>query len=101
MCASGGMLHREACVEPGGNRYPLGVPAVDDGGLGLERPRELRDVRRFSHGAMNTVFEVFAVHADEHYAAQAVQAAFDLVDRLERDLSRFLPNSDIARINHL
>ena len=27
--------------------------------------------------------------------------AFDLVDRLERELSRFLPNSDITRINHL
>jgi thiamine biosynthesis lipoprotein len=77
------------------------VAAEDGGGLGLERPRELRDVRRFSHDAMNTVFEVVAVHADAHYAAQAAQAAFDLVDRLERDLSRFLPNSDIARINHL
>ena len=37
----------------------------------------------------------------EQYAAQAAQAAFDLVDRLERELSRFLPNSDITRINHL
>ena len=35
------------------------------------------------------------------YAAQAAQATFDLVDRLERELSRFLPNSDITRINHL
>jgi thiamine biosynthesis lipoprotein len=50
---------------------------------------------------MATVFEVYAVHADERYAAQAAQAAFDLVDRLERELSRFLTNSDIARINHL
>jgi thiamine biosynthesis lipoprotein len=72
-----------------------------DGGLGIERPRDLRDVRRFSHEAMATVFEVYAVHADERYAAQAAQAAFDLTDRLERELSRFLPNSDIARINHL
>ena len=50
---------------------------------------------------MATVFEVYAVHPDEQYAAQAAQAAFDLVDRLERELSRFLPNSDITRINHL
>jgi thiamine biosynthesis lipoprotein len=69
-----------------------------DGGLGIER---LRDVRRFSHQAMATVFEVYALHPDERYAAQAAQAAFDLVDRLERELSRFLPNSDITRINHL
>jgi len=72
-----------------------------DGGLGIERPRELGDVQRFSHEAMATVFEVYAVHPDARYAAQAAQAAFELVDRLERELSRFLPNSDIARINHL
>ena len=41
------------------------------------------------------------MHADRQYAAQAAQATFDLVDRLERELSRFLPNSDITRINHL
>ena len=71
------------------------------GALGIERPRELGGVRRFSHDAMNTVFEVYAVHPDERYAAQAAQAAFDLTDRLERELSRFLSNSDITRINHL
>src|SRR4029450_13879982 len=46
-------------------------------------------------------YEVYATHADHQYAAQAAQAAFDLVDRLERELSRFLPNSDITRVNHL
>ena len=72
-----------------------------DGGLEIEGRRELRDVRRFSHEAMATVFGVYAVHPDERYAAQAAQAAFDLVDRLERELSRFLPNSDIGRVNRL
>jgi len=72
-----------------------------DGGLDVEGPRGLRDLRRFSHEAMATVFEVLAVHADAGYAAQAAQAAFDLADRLERELSRFLPNSDIGRINQL
>lgn len=72
-----------------------------DGGLGIEGPRDLRDVRRFSHEAMATVFEVYAVHPDERYAAQAAQAAFDLADRLETELSRFRSNSDISRINHL
>jgi thiamine biosynthesis lipoprotein len=72
-----------------------------DGGLDIEGPRGLRDLRRFSHEAMATVFEVLAVHADAGYAAQAAQAAFDLADRLERELSRFLPNSDIGRINQL
>ena len=32
------------------------------------------------------------------YAAQAAQAAFDLVDSLESRLSRFRTDSDIARI---
>ena len=78
-----------------------GGGAEIDGGVGIEQPRDLRDVRRFSHEAMATVYEVYAVHADRQYAAQAAQATFDLVDRLERELSRFLPNSDITRINHL
>ena len=72
-----------------------------DSRVALEPPGGLRDVRRFSHEAMATVYEVYASHADPRYAAQAAQAAFDLVDRLERELSRFLPNSDITRINHL
>jgi thiamine biosynthesis lipoprotein len=50
---------------------------------------------------MNTVFEVFAVHPDEQYIAHASQAVFALVDRLEDELSRFRPNSDITRVNHL
>ncbi len=58
-------------------------------------------MRRFSHEAMATVFEVHAVHDDGKYVEQAAQAAFDLVDRLERELSRFIPNSDIGRINEL
>jgi thiamine biosynthesis lipoprotein len=58
-------------------------------------------IRRFSHEAMATVYEVYAVHDDARYVSQAAQACFDLVDRLERDLSRFLPNSDVTRINHL
>jgi thiamine biosynthesis lipoprotein len=72
-----------------------------DGGIGFAGPRELGDLRRFSHEAMNTVFEVYAAHADTVYAAQAAQAAFALVDRLEGELSRFRSNSDITRVNHL
>lgn len=73
----------------------------DDCGLKIQPARDLTDVRRYSHEAMATVFEVHAVHSDQRYAAQAAHAAFDLVDRLESELSRFIPNSDIGRINHL
>jgi thiamine biosynthesis lipoprotein len=56
---------------------------------------------RFSHEAMATVFEVHCAHPDARYARQAAEAAFDLVDRLEQELSRFIGNSDVSRINAL
>ena len=71
-----------------------------DGGIGLAGRRE-PGLRRFSHEAMNTVFEVHVASDDARYAAEAAQAAFALVDRLEGELSRFRHNSDITRINHL
>lgn len=58
-------------------------------------------MKRFSHEAMATTFEILIVHEDQHYARQAATAAFNEVDRLEGELSRFLENSDIARINNL
>lgn len=79
----------------------MGGGAEIDGGVNLDQPADLRELRRFSHEAMATVYEVVAAHDDRQYAAQAAQACFELVDRLERELSRFLPNSDITRINHL
>jgi thiamine biosynthesis lipoprotein len=59
------------------------------------------NAHRFSHEAMATVFEVRCAHDDARYAAQAARSAFDLVDRLEQELSRFVENSDISRVNHL
>jgi thiamine biosynthesis lipoprotein len=56
---------------------------------------------RFSHHAMATVFEVRCAHENAAYVGQAAQAAFELVDRLEQDLSLFVANSDVSRINHL
>ena len=76
-------------------------PDYPNAGLDIAGPHAPHGVRRFSHEAMTTVFEVHAAHPDARYAAQAAQAAFDCADRLERELSRFLPNSDISRINRL
>jgi len=56
---------------------------------------------RFSHQAMNTVFEIVCTHPDPAYARQAAWAAFDVSGRLEQELSRFIENSDISRINSL
>jgi FAD:protein FMN transferase len=69
--------------------------------VGLGEAAPARGSFRFSHSAMATVFEVHCVHADERYAGQAARAAFDLVDRLEQELSRFIENSDVSRVNHL
>ncbi|HUB30438.1 MAG TPA: FAD:protein FMN transferase [Terracidiphilus sp.] len=59
------------------------------------------DIHSFHHAAMATHFQVRIAHDDRAYAAQAAQAAFDLVDSLESCLSRFRTNSDIARAAHL
>jgi thiamine biosynthesis lipoprotein len=58
-------------------------------------------MKRFSHEAMATTYEVIIVHNDATYSQQAATAAFNEVDRLEAELSRFIENSDIARINNL
>ena len=62
-------------------------------------PEELKDTRRFSHEAMNTRFEIILIHEDHRFAEQAASAAFRKLDLLEQDLSRFITNSDISRIN--
>ncbi len=58
-------------------------------------------LHRFSHDAMACTFGVGIVADDARYAQQAAAAAFREVDALERLLSRFIPHSDIARINAL
>ena len=58
-------------------------------------------IRRFSHEAMATTFEVIILHEDARYAEQAAWAAFDKLGQLEQDLSGFIENSDISRINNL
>lgn len=58
---------------------------------------------RFRHSAMATRFEVIIpeTDADEAYASQASRAVFDEIDRLEDELSRYRPLSDLARIRQL
>jgi thiamine biosynthesis lipoprotein len=76
---------------------------AEPGGAGVA-PGEARPgsrVHRFAHEAMATVFEVLCAHDDAGYARQAAHAAFLLVDRLEQELSRFVANSDVSRINAL
>jgi thiamine biosynthesis lipoprotein len=50
---------------------------------------------------MATVFEIIVQYEDKVYARQAANAAFDELDRVEGDLSRYVESSDVARINNL
>jgi FAD:protein FMN transferase len=59
------------------------------------------NIHRFVHKAMRATFEVIVQYEDSAYARGACQAAFDLVDRLEGDLSRYVETSDVSRINNL
>jgi thiamine biosynthesis lipoprotein len=61
----------------------------------------IANLHRFRHGAMAATFDIFIVHADALYAAQAAQAAFSELDHIEADLSKFIENSDVSRINSL
>jgi len=58
-------------------------------------------VHRFCHEAMATVFEIFIANDDAKYAGQAARQAFAELDRLEQELSRFISNSDVSRVNNL
>ncbi len=50
---------------------------------------------------MNCRWGLHIVGEDARYAGQVAQAVFAEVDRVEAELSRFVPTSDIARINAL
>jgi thiamine biosynthesis lipoprotein len=78
------------------NLRKLSLQVPDDQQASLEEA-----LHCFSHQAMATVFEIFCAHPDPEYARQAARASFGLADRLEQELSRFIENSDISRINNL
>lgn len=63
----------------------------------------MTEFHRFSHEAMATSFEIIIAQddVDALYAAQASDAVFAEIDRLEDELSRFRPMSEISRLNRL
>ncbi len=56
---------------------------------------------RFEHEAMHTTFAAVLVCDEPDYAAGAAQAAWDEVDRLELELSRFNEASDVFQLSLL
>jgi len=68
--------------------------------LSANKAEILPGLKRFSHSAMAATFEVIILHDDNDYARQAAGAAFNELDRIENELSRYVENSDISRINN-
>ena len=62
-------------------------------------PQGSGPVCRFAHDAMATTFEVVVAGQDRDYARQAADAAFEELDLLEGQLSRFSEYGDVAQIN--
>lgn len=58
-------------------------------------------VHRSAHEAMGTVFEVIVGGQEADYAAQASQAVFREIERLETLFSRFNASSEIGQVNRL
>ncbi|MDR2844514.1 MAG: FAD:protein FMN transferase [Puniceicoccales bacterium] len=56
---------------------------------------------QYGHEAMNTDFTIFIADAEPDYAASAAAAAFDVLDRIEGFLSRFVASSDVSKVNAL
>ena len=76
-------------------RDKIAVHGIDSNWL------EEHNIHRFSHKAMATVFDILIYHDNYSYALQAATESFAQLDLLEQDLSRFVENSDISRINQL
>jgi FAD:protein FMN transferase len=56
-------------------------------------------IHKFSHEAMATRFELTLVLESSGDAISAAQAVWDDIDALEQQLSRYIPWSDIGRLN--
>ena len=69
--------------------------------LGFVDPGYLDEAWRFAHEAMSTTFEVYIFGENRAYAGEVSREGFELVDRIEQEISRFIGNSDTARIRAL
>ncbi|MDP3582460.1 MAG: FAD:protein FMN transferase [Ignavibacteria bacterium] len=67
----------------------------------MQNSIQIKNTHHFTHVAMATLFDLIIVHENKDYAQQAAWEAIKEIDRLENELSRFKPNSDISRINNL
>jgi thiamine biosynthesis lipoprotein len=64
-------------------------------------PVPLADARFFAHEAMKTTFTLRFQGLDDASAKGMARECFELIDRIESRLSRFVEGSEIWQINHL
>ncbi len=57
------------------------------------------EVHRYGHNAMASKFELILPNVDGSFAEGVAAEAFEEIDRLELELSRFVESSDISQIN--
>lgn len=67
----------------------------------MQNYSHIKNAHHFTHVAMATLFDFILVHESKVYAQEAAWECIKEIDRLENELSRFKPNSDISRINNL
>lgn len=67
----------------------------------MSPPVPMPDSHAFSHEAMNTTFVLRLISDDGQVADNAARECFDLLDKLESKLSRFIDGSDVSRINRM
>ena len=91
--ASGAVGPRQTPEEPA-------AKPMNEEGVGIEGPRA-RDARRYSHEAMHTVFEVYAVHPDRTVRGAGGAGRLRSHRPARARAEPLLANSDITRINHL
>ena len=56
---------------------------------------------QYEHQAMATYFKLVIYNEEEKYAINASDQVFRLIDEMENRLSRFIPDSEISRINRM
>ena len=82
----------------GPSRPPLGTLTMPDGSPDLPPVRPLPPVFK-KHFAMGTVFEIVTYGSHPTQASQAMDRAFQEMDRLEQVMSLYKPASELSRLN--
>lgn len=67
----------------------------------MDIPDKIPDARVFSYEAMNTTFTMRFPDMDERSANGLARECYEVLDRLESLLSRFVEDSDVSRINSM